>query len=263
MWWRILALLGLLALLFGRARVDSYRSADVIYCPETGSFYKFVGEHGKSWEHAAEAAARESFQGRQGHLATITSQTEEEFLQRHFGNRRDLWIGASDSEEEGAWKWVTGPEAGQNFYKFRQDSAGHVDRTAVPGAYANWYDEEPNNMIDHGAYGTLPEGEDHAVWNWHIGYGWNDVNSKDLQRWPRGYLVEFSPPAIKRTTEFASKPIRLSTSANDEILNISIDELSNNAPAGEAVEQAIPPTEQPDEAAQQVAPVDADEPSQE
>lgn len=46
-----------------------------------------------------------------GHLATITTADENNFIKElivNQGNKKTYWLGASDAEKEGAWKWVTG-----------------------------------------------------------------------------------------------------------------------------------------------------------
>lgn len=71
--------------------------------------------------HAAKADA----ESRGGHLATITSEEEWETLSGLFGN--DLigcWLGGTDEEEEGVWKWVTGE----------------------PWDYARWRYDQPDNL---------------------------------------------------------------------------------------------------------------------
>ena len=53
------------------------------------------------------AAAEQWAQGVGGHLVSITSQTENDFVFARFGGS-DRWIGASDETTEGVWTWPTG-----------------------------------------------------------------------------------------------------------------------------------------------------------
>lgn len=49
-------------------------------------------------------------------------------------------MGASDEEEDDVWKWVTGPEAGMQFWQ------GKSDGSPVNGMYTNWEASEPNDF---------------------------------------------------------------------------------------------------------------------
>lgn len=72
-----------------------------------------------------------------GHLVTITSQEEQNFIENNLiiaGTKGVYWLGGSDAEVEGQWKWVTGEDWG----------------------YANWHSAEPNNKsIDGGTENYL------------------------------------------------------------------------------------------------------------
>ena len=97
-----------------------------------GHYYELVMTTG-NWQPAVADASSRYHQGIQGHLVTITSQGENDFIVSNFGpsgvNR--IWIGATDISVEGEWRWFTGPEAGQQFWQ--GGSAGY------PIAYANWH----------------------------------------------------------------------------------------------------------------------------
>ena len=62
------------------------------------------------------------------YLATITSQEEQLYIENllRLGSKEMYWLGGTDEEEEGNWKWITGE----------------------PWIYSNWGDGEPNNLID-------------------------------------------------------------------------------------------------------------------
>ena len=84
-----------------------------------GHFYERVSETGGvSWSQARAKAAARRFRGAAGHLLTVTSQAELDFLQANLADvasRDGEWVGgyqdldAPDySEPAGGWRWVTG-----------------------------------------------------------------------------------------------------------------------------------------------------------
>lgn len=133
-------------------------------------FLAGVATNDISWFEAKAAA-----EAMGGYLATITSEVEELFLQSTNafagsvkGEGIRAWIGLSDAEAEGIFKWVTGPELGQTL------------------TYSDWMGGEPNN--------TAP-GENYVEWrNYPYGPGggaWNDVPS---DAWGvNTFMVEVNP----------------------------------------------------------------------
>ena len=61
-----------------------------------------------------------------GHLVTITSAAEESFIKGMIGNS-SLWLGATDKDSEGNWKWITGETFSYNNWE-----SGQPDNTASP-----------------------------------------------------------------------------------------------------------------------------------
>lgn len=131
-----------------------------------------------SWHAAQEAAASLSFQGVPGHLATITSAKENAFLTENLppGYNFEGWIGATDAEVEGEWRWAVGPEAGELFW------LGGPDGMEI--TFADWHagSGEPNNQA----------AEDYAMMGWRSN-DWNDLPANDTV-WHQGFVVEFSVP---------------------------------------------------------------------
>ena len=144
----------------------------VIIDPVGGHAYKIVDDY-LTWNNARIAAKQFVYGGVQGYLANITSDSEDQFIVEHLtGNG---WIGASDQDFEGDWKWMDGPddEAGTSFWSgVGAINGGH----AVDDAYSNWNNIEPNNSSN----------EDCAEYI--VGQGWNDLNCDSQQR---NYVVEF------------------------------------------------------------------------
>jgi len=86
--------------------------------------------------------AKADCEARRGHLVTIGSQEENDFV-RDLGS--DIYIGFTDEAVEGDWQWVTGEEV----------------------AYTNWHSGEPNNWWneDCAAMGAA-DGTWYDLWDW-------------------------------------------------------------------------------------------------
>jgi len=147
----------------------------VLALPATGHYYEYVSAPGICWADAQKAAATRSYQGMGGYLATITSAAETDFLKR-FGGRN--WFGASDDAVEGEWRWKTGPEAGQLFWR------GGPDGTAL--SYARWSPGQPDNFTNQ----FRPAGEDYGMVYGGSGL-WNDLANCGDGGPVDGYLVEY------------------------------------------------------------------------
>jgi gliding motility-associated-like protein len=157
----------------------SLTAGEANYLPQTGHFYEFVNDVGITWQNAKTAAEARSYYGLQGYLATITSAEEAQLTGEQATGTG--WIGASDATVEGDWRWVTGPENGQLFWR------GLANGSAVNGMFSYWNTGEPNQTGDEDyAHITAPS----------IGIkgSWNDLSntgatSGDYQ--PKGYIVEY------------------------------------------------------------------------
>jgi len=148
----------------------------VLASPATGHYYEFVAAPGICWADAQKAAAARAYQGMQGYLATVTSAAETAFLAGRSADK--FWFGAADDVVEGEWRWKTGPEAGQLFWR--------GDATGTALAYANWSPGEPNDYKNQ----YRPAGEDYA--SLYGGSGlWNDLANCGEGSNVAGYLVEY------------------------------------------------------------------------
>lgn len=97
----------------------AYADSPVMQSPDNGHWYQRFDDS-MSWHQAV--AYCESLGG---HLATITSQAEKDFVYNNLASVSPqwCWLGATDEVNEGVWQWVTGE----------------------PWVYSAWQRGEPNN----------------------------------------------------------------------------------------------------------------------
>jgi len=165
-------------------------SADaIILLPDTGNYYDFIRTN-TTWDNAKTAAESMSYLGISGHLATITSSIENNFLNTSFNTGLEAqfaWIGGWEPADDRVWLWAVGPEAGIQF-------SNDVSSTA-PFNYANWGGIEPND--------NKPQ-EDFAMFNIGLSFAsinpgqWADASPTPSSLDPViGYLVEFETKNTK------------------------------------------------------------------
>lgn len=168
---------------FSGERLFSITLGDANFLPSTGHYYEFFSELNITWKEAKAKAESKTYYGLQGYLATLTTLEEAEFS----GEQAEGvgWIGGSDEEQDGVWKWVTGPEAGTQFWQ-----GGINGSTTQPYNFAYWANNEPNDFGD----GVNSESFAHiAKENVDPNGRWNDLpnqgSSGDYT--PQGYVVEY------------------------------------------------------------------------
>lgn len=91
-----------------------------------GHYYKVFNDSMK-WTEAKSYCEKMG-----GHLVTVTDEEEQRFVKKlveENGKKYYFWLGATDSQKEGTWKWVTGEE----------------------WEYENWGEGQPNNAKGHDA----------------------------------------------------------------------------------------------------------------
>jgi hypothetical protein len=214
-----------LSLFVSGEKFFSYNIDNANFLPSTGHFYEYVPDVGIDWESARQAAASRTYFGLQGYLATVTSADEAQITGEQSAGAG--WIGGSDADEEGVWKWMTGPEAGTTFW-----IGGIVG--ASPN-FAFWNAGEPNNLNN----------EDYAhVTDPSVGIpgSWNDLPingdpSGPFQ--PKGYVVEYGgtagDPNLNISASTSIYVPQIETTTNDEVCDMGIATLSAQQSEGDVL----------------------------
>lgn len=141
-----------------------------------GHSYELVADAGLKWEVARDNAESLEWQGAQGHLVTITSAAEDDFIHNNvlpITSQTTAWLGGfqdpgiSEPPNDAGWMWVIGE----------------------PWGYTNWDSGEPNQS-----------GEEDYLEMFGLTGTWNDIdNTPDGQN--VGYIVEYDT-AIPTVSEW-------------------------------------------------------------
>ena len=132
-----------------------------------GHFYQ-VYDLSMNWEEA-----KKYCENMGGHLLTINGQEEQDFIDSLDFESTDYWLGGTDAESEGTWKWITG-ESWQ---------------------YENWHYNQPDNDMEIENYLVLVTAWDNE---------WNDAPLEGAND-DIGFICEWDS-AIKDEIKYALRP---------------------------------------------------------
>ncbi len=190
-------------------REFSISIGDANYLPSTGHFYKYFEDVEITWQDARAAAENKTYYGLNGYLATLTS--EDEAILCGEQTQGAGWIGGTDEETEGVWKWVTGPEGLQGGVIFWN---GGVNGSTPNFAY--WNTGEPNNVNGGENYAHITDP------NVGLPGSWNDLRTIGEPPGPfqaKGYIVEYGgmpgDPELKIATSTQIRVASVTSSSGD------------------------------------------------
>jgi len=162
-------------------------NATPVLNPANGHYYDIItGQHGITWIQANSAAQSLTYNGVHGHLVTITSQEEQDFINANFG------------QYFGTYAYFLG---GYKPTRTPDPTAGWTWVTGEPWVYTNWDPSAPNDCYG-GDDGITPycSFED-ALEKYAANGDWNDFPSYVSEYGRDGYIVEWEPKC-----DFSSQP---------------------------------------------------------
>lgn len=133
-------------------------AAPQVLNPSNGHAYLVVDDPGISWGDARAQAQQSTFQGVTGHLATVTTQAESDFIANL--TVATVWLGgfqnpfaADFAEPGGGWSWVTGEP-----FTFTRWQSGEPNNSPAPEDFlecyssGSWNDSQPTGFAGRFGY---------------------------------------------------------------------------------------------------------------
>jgi hypothetical protein len=252
---------------------ESSIMSEAKFFSSNGHYYEAISEN-VTWETAFSLANQASYRGLQGYLVTVTSPEEDRFVHNEVVNKSGItgwgsfagyqgtWLGASDRDQEGTWKWMNGPEEDEVF----ATSSGARNITSTSGNYSNFLPSvhEGNTRTDFDfLVSQVPRTSTSVPSGWTNYLFWDDIptniGSAEVREYGaydygvgNGYVIEYGGlPATYQvsssrgsadegdtvTFEILTTNIEWGTSLNYSIGGVSASDLSSVSLSGSFVIQ--------------------------
>jgi hypothetical protein len=156
-----------------------FSNSDVYYVGTAGA--SLLNNNGC---RSATTLVRKTMGGLRGYLATLTTQAEHDFLYSKLTSTG--WIGGADTDSEGTFIWMDGPERGQVFWT--STSARRTTNTVTGSVAGFTYGTGRFNYFSDGEPNNAGGVEDFAEFGFGASGGWNDCqNACNRTR----YVIEY------------------------------------------------------------------------
>ncbi len=151
--------------------------------------YQFIAAPDISWDAARAAAAKQSWQGHAGYLATIDDAAEYQLiLDRIFSHGYpDVTYLGGRQTAPGQWRWVTGPDGAADGGRGRLFWRGDEDGAAPDGQYAVWM----TSAFQHGGKWDISKVCCVSIFSYGVPQFSTSLGDGDADEHVAGYLVEF------------------------------------------------------------------------
>jgi hypothetical protein len=155
-----------------------------------GHAYKYVAAPNLTWEQARAQAARHTYQGHAGYLATIEDKAEFDFLMtRVFPDATDTnvtYLGGRQTAPN-EWRWVTGPDGSADGGKGVLFWQGNENGKATEGHFADWM----FSAFQHGGKWDTTKVCCVTLFSYRKRQFSTSLGNADPEEGVAGYLVEF------------------------------------------------------------------------
>ena len=154
-----------------------------------GRAYQFIAAPDIGWDDARTAAAKLSWHGHPGYLATVDSAAEYQLiLDRVFSHTYpDVTYLGGRQTATGEWRWVTGPDGRVDNGKGRLFWRGDENGVMQPDSYANWM----ATAFQHGGKWDMVKVCCVSLFSYGIPQFSTSLGTGDADEHVAGYLVEF------------------------------------------------------------------------
>jgi hypothetical protein len=163
-------------------------TSDIVEAPG-GHAYQFISAPDTVWESDRAAAAKLSWHGHPGYLATIDDAAEYQFVvDRLFPHvYPDVTYLGGRQTAPGEWRWVTGPDGAEDGGKGKLFWRGDEQGTVIDNHYANWM----STAFQHGGKWDVAKVCCVSLFSYGVPQFSTSLGTGDRDEHVAGYIVEF------------------------------------------------------------------------
>jgi hypothetical protein len=154
-----------------------------------GHAYQFISAPDSAWQSDRAAAAKLSWRGHPGYLATIDDAAEYQFVvDRLFPHvYPDVTYLGGRQTASGDWRWVVGPDGAQDGGKGRLFWRGNEHGAVIGDRYANWM----STAFQHGGRWDVSKVCCVSLFSYGVPQFSTSLGTGDADEHVAGYVVEF------------------------------------------------------------------------